>query len=111
MSTIFEVLAEPKRRQILELLRTREHSVGELVEALDLSQPAVSKHLRVLKQAGLVEVQVDAQRRLYTLRAEPLKEVDAWLTAYRRLWEDHFDRLDDYLRTLQSGAAQPPPAA
>ena len=111
MSTIFEVLAEPKRRQILELLRTREHSVGELVEALDLSQPAVSKHLRVLKQAGLVEVQVDAQRRLYTLRAEPLKEVDAWLTAYRRLWEDHFDRLDDYLRTLQSAEAQPPPPA
>jgi DNA-binding transcriptional ArsR family regulator len=85
MSTTFDVLAEPHRRQILDLLRNEERGVGELARALGVSQPAVSKHLRVLRDAGLVEVRVDAQRRLYSLRPEPLREVDAWLAPYRRL--------------------------
>ncbi|MEP7285197.1 MAG: metalloregulator ArsR/SmtB family transcription factor [Chloroflexota bacterium] len=101
MSTIFEVLAEPTRRDILDLLRQRPHLVGELVEQLKLSQPLVSKHLRVLREAGLVEVRQDAQRRWYELRFEPLIELDTWLTAYRQLWEARFDRLDDYLQALQ----------
>jgi DNA-binding transcriptional ArsR family regulator len=89
----FAVLAEPSRRRILDLLRERERSVGELVEDLRLSQPAVSKHLRVLREAGLVGVRVDAQRRLYQLRAEPLVEVDAWLQPYRRFWSARLDAL------------------
>src|SRR4051794_41462138 len=83
---MFEVLAEPNRRRILDLLREEERPVGELVDALGISQPAVSKHLRVLRDAGLVEVRVDAQRRLYRLRPEPLREIDEWLTPYRRAW-------------------------
>ena len=86
MVTTFEVLAEPTRRRILDLLRERERPVGELVEHLALSQPGVSKHLRVLREAGLVEVRHDAQRRFYGLRAEPLVEVDEWLEPYRRFW-------------------------
>jgi DNA-binding transcriptional ArsR family regulator len=89
----FAVLAEPSRRRILDLLRERERSVGELVEDLRLSQPAVSKHLRVLREAGLVGVRVDAQRRLYQLRAEPLVEVDAWVQPYRRFWSARLDAL------------------
>src|SRR2546423_15223194 len=81
----FDVLAEPRRRDILDLLRVRERSVGELVEGVSLSQPGVSKHLRVLREAGLVEVRVDAQRRWYRVRAEPLAEIDAWLAPYRRV--------------------------
>ena len=86
MATAFEVLAEPRRREILDLLRGGECPVGELVTRLTLSQPAVSKHLKVLRDAGLVEVRQDAQRRWYRLRPEPLAEIDAWLTPYRRLW-------------------------
>ena len=93
----FAVLAEPSRRQILDLLRERERSVGELVEQLRLSQPGVSKHLRVLRDAGLVDVRVDAQRRWYHLRAEPLVEVDAWLQPYRRLWSKSLDALEAHL--------------
>jgi DNA-binding transcriptional ArsR family regulator len=89
----FAVLAEPSRRRILDLLRERERSVGELVEDLRLSQSGVSKHLRVLREAGLVGVRVDAQRRLYQLRAEPLVEVDAWLQPYRRFWSARLDAL------------------
>lgn len=89
----FAVLAEPSRRRILDLLRERERSVGELVEDLRLSQPGVSKHLRVLREAGLVGVRVDAQRRLYQLRAEPLVEVDAWVQPYRRFWSARLDAL------------------
>jgi DNA-binding transcriptional ArsR family regulator len=89
----FAVLAEPSRRRILDLLRERERSVGELVEDLRLSQPGVSKHLRVLREAGLVGVRADAQRRLYQLRAEPLVEVDAWLQPYRRFWSARLDAL------------------
>jgi DNA-binding transcriptional ArsR family regulator len=93
----FTVLAEPSRRQILDLLRDRERSVGELVAATQLSQPGVSKHLRVLRDAGLVAVRADAQRRFYGLRPEPLAEVDAWLTPYRRLWSRRLDDLERHL--------------
>lgn len=89
----FAVLAEPTRRSILDLLRDGEQPVGDLVDRLALSQPAVSKHLRVLRDAGLVEVRADAQRRLYPLRPEPRAEVDEWLAPYRRLWTRALDRL------------------
>ncbi|MCX4744521.1 metalloregulator ArsR/SmtB family transcription factor [Kitasatospora sp. NBC_01287] len=91
MTSVFEVLAEPRRRRILELVRGGERSVGELARALAASQPAVSKHLRVLREAGLVEVRVAEQRRLYRLRAEPLRELEQWLAPYRALWEENPD--------------------
>ena len=97
MATTFDVLAEPTRRRILDLLHPGERSVGDLVDRLGLSQPGVSKHLRVLREAGLVEVRPDAQRRLYRIRPEPLADLDAWLAAYRRLWTTHLDRLEDHL--------------
>jgi len=97
----FELLAEPNRRRILDLLRDGERPVGELVNRLSMSQPAVSKHLRVLRDSGLVDVRVDAQRRMYRLRPEPLREVDAWIAPYRRLWEDRLDRLERQLQTMQ----------
>jgi len=90
----FEVLAEPNRRRILELLRDDERSVGDLVERIGISQPGVSKHLRVLREAGLVEVRIDAQRRYYGLRPEPLAEVDTWLEPYRRMWGRKLDALE-----------------
>lgn len=96
-TSTFDVLAEPRRRDILDLLRTRERSVGELVEGVSLSQPGVSKHLRVLRDAGLVEVRVDAQRRWYRVRAEPLAEIDAWLAPYRRFWTRRLDALERHL--------------
>ncbi|SRR5258706_4693038 len=101
MTTIFEALADPTRRRILDLLRERPHLVGELVNQLKISQPLMSKHLRVLREVGLVQVRQDAQRRWYTLRPEPLVEVDTWLTSYRHLWEARLDRLNDYLQELQ----------
>jgi DNA-binding transcriptional ArsR family regulator len=97
MSTVFGVLAEPQRRRILDLVRDSERSVGELVDALSISQPAVSKHLRVLREAGLVEARVDEQRRLYRLRPEPLRELDAWLAPYRQAWDASLDRLETRL--------------
>ncbi len=100
MATTFEVLAEPRRRQILDLLRDGERPVGDLVARLTLSQPAVSKHLKVLRDIGLVEVRQDAQRRLYRLRPEPLAEIDAWLAPYRRLWSDSLDALERRLDTM-----------
>lgn len=93
-----QVLAEPRRVAILELLREGERPVGELVELLQLSQPAVSKHLRVLRDAGLVEARVDAQRRLYRIRPAPLAELDDWLAPYRKLWTTHLDLLEEHLR-------------
>jgi DNA-binding transcriptional ArsR family regulator len=93
----FAVLAEPTRREILDLLRDGERPVGDLVDELGMSQPAVSKHLRVLRDAGLVEVRADAQRRLYRLRPDPLAEVDAWLAPYRRLWTRSLDALGQHL--------------
>jgi DNA-binding transcriptional ArsR family regulator len=95
--TTFELVAEPTRRTILDLLREGERSVGQLVEHLGLSQPGVSKHLRMLREAGLVEVRRDAQRRWYALRAEPLTEIDAWLEPYRRLWAGRLDALERHL--------------
>jgi DNA-binding transcriptional ArsR family regulator len=95
--TAFTVLAEPHRRRILDLLRDGERPVGELVDALSVSQPAVSKHLRVLREAGVVDVRVDAQRRLYRLRPEPLRELDLWLAPYRVLWNESLDRLERHL--------------
>jgi len=92
-----QVLAEPRRLAILDLLRDGERPVGELVHRLGVSQPAVSEHLRVLKDAGLVEARVEAQRRLYRIRAEPLAELDDWLASYRQLWTTHLDRLEDHL--------------
>jgi DNA-binding transcriptional ArsR family regulator len=97
MASTFEVLAEPTRRRILDLLRDGERSVGELVDRLTLSQPGVSKHLRVLRDAGLVQVRVEAQRRWYGLRPEPLTEIDDWLEPYRRLWAQHLDALERHL--------------
>lgn len=97
-----QVLAEPRRVAILDLLRDGERPVGDLVEALNLSQPAVSKHLRVLRDAGLVESRVDAQRRLYRIRPEPLAELDDWLAPYRKLWSTHLDRLEEHLNQRRS---------
>jgi DNA-binding transcriptional ArsR family regulator len=92
-----QVLAEPRRLEIIDLLRDGERPVGELVDRLGVSQPAVSKHLRVLKDAGLVEARAEAQRRLYRIRPEPLAELDDWLASYRQLWTTHLDRLEDHL--------------
>jgi DNA-binding transcriptional ArsR family regulator len=95
--TAVEALAQPTRRQILDLLREAERPVGDLVERLDMSQPAVSKHLRVLREVGLVGVRADAQRRLYRVRPEPLAELDAWLAPYRALWSRSLDALERHL--------------
>ena len=100
MASTFEVLGEPRRREILDLLRERERPVGELVERRELTQPAVSKHRKVLRESGLVEVRQDAQRRWYRLRAEPLAEVDAWLAPYRALWESRLDALERHLDAM-----------
>ena len=97
MESAFTILAEPNRRAILGLLLTAERSVGELEAQLDLSQPSVSKHLKVLKDAGFVEARVDAQRRVYRLRPEPLQEIDDWLIPYRRFWSKHVDALEAHL--------------
>ena len=97
MATIFEVIAEPNRRAILGLLVSSEQSVGDIERRLRMPQPSVSKHLRVLREAGLVEAEVDAQRRLYRLKPESLKEVDAWLAQFRRFWSKHVDALERHL--------------
>jgi DNA-binding transcriptional ArsR family regulator len=96
-----EVLAEPSRRRLLDLLRQGERPVGELVGHMALTQPAVSKHLKVLRDAGLVEVRSDAQRRLYRIRTEPLAELDAWLEPYRALWTQRLDDLERHLDKKQ----------
>ena|SRR5437764_14121008 len=93
----FDVLAEPNRRRILDLLREKERPVGDLVSALRVSQPAVSKHLRVLRDAGFVEVRPDAQRRLYRVRPEPLREIADWLEPYRAMWSSRLDDLERHL--------------
>jgi DNA-binding transcriptional ArsR family regulator len=96
-ATTFDVLAEPTRRRILDMVRDHERSVGDLVKTLSVSQPGVSKHLRVLREAGLVDVRHDAQRRLYRLNPEPLEEVDVWLAPYRRYWAGRLDALERHL--------------
>ncbi|WP_203856593.1 ArsR/SmtB family transcription factor [Plantactinospora mayteni] len=100
MATPFEVLAEPVRRHILDLLRERPRSVGELTEQLGLTQPGTSKHLRVLRDAGLVRVRPEAQRRWYELCPEPLAELDAWLAPYRWMWSGRLDVLERHLNTM-----------
>jgi DNA-binding transcriptional ArsR family regulator len=97
---LFEVVAEPNRRRILDLLLTREQPVGDLVAALSVSQPAVSKHLRVLRDAGLVDARVDGQRRLYRVRAEPLSTIDEWLAPYRALWTASLDNLERHIDAM-----------
>lgn len=97
MQSIFDVLADPTRRAILGLLIDTERSVGDLERRLRLPQPTVSKHLRVLRDAGFVEATVDAQRRLYRIAPEPLRELDGWLTPFRRLWHTHVDALERHL--------------
>ena len=97
LESVFEIIAEPNRRAILTLLVSSEQSVGEIERQLRMPQPTVSKHLRVLREAGFVESTVDAQRRLYRLNPEPLKEVDAWLAPFRRFWSAHLDALERHL--------------
>jgi DNA-binding transcriptional ArsR family regulator len=97
MESAFAIIAEPNRRAILSLLASSERSVGEIEHKLRMPQPSVSKHLRVLRKAGLVEARVDAQRRVYRIRHEPLMEVDAWLVPFRRFWSAHVDALERHL--------------
>jgi DNA-binding transcriptional ArsR family regulator len=107
----FEVLADPTRRRLIQALRTGEHSVNDLVKVVDINQPGVSKQLRVLHDAGFVQVRPDKQRRLYSLRGEPFREIDSWIDDYRHLWEGRIDRLSAQLnaRTKRKREAQPQP--
>ena len=102
LESVFEIIAEPNRRAILTLLISSQQSVGEIERHLRLPQPAVSKHLRVLRDAGFVEATVDAQRRLYRLKPESLREVDAWLAPFRQLWTAHVDALEHYLDRMDT---------
>jgi DNA-binding transcriptional ArsR family regulator len=104
MESVFEIIAEPNRRAILSLLVSSQQSVGEIERQLRMPQPAVSKHLRVLRDAGFVESTVDAQRRLYRLKPEPLQQMDAWLAQFRRFWPAHVDALERHLDRVD-----PPP--
>jgi DNA-binding transcriptional ArsR family regulator len=101
MITIFDAVADPTRRQILDLLRKRPHTVNELVEVLKISQPGVSKQLKVLRDVGLVEVRQDAQKHWYELRPAPLAEVSMWLDKYQQLLEERYERLDQVLQRLK----------
>src|SRR5579875_4069449 len=110
VESVFEIIAEPNRRAILSLLVSSQQSVGEIERQLRMSQPTVSKHLRVLRDAGFVESTVDAQRRLYRLRPEPFQEVDDWLAQFRRFWSHHVDALERHLdRMEQSKRTKVPP--
>lgn len=106
MESVFAVIAEPNRRAILGLLVASEQTVGDIERQLRMSQPTVSKHLRVMREAGVVESTVDAQRRVYRLRPEPLQELDTWLSPFRRLWSKHLDALERHLDRID-----PPPTA
>jgi DNA-binding transcriptional ArsR family regulator len=97
VQTAFEIIAEPNRRAILSLLASSQQTVGEIERRLRMPQPTVSKHLRVLREAGFVESTVDAQRRLYQLKPEPLREIDVWLAQFRRFWSAHVDALERHL--------------
>jgi DNA-binding transcriptional ArsR family regulator len=103
MESVFEIIAEPNRRAILSLLVSSQQSVGEIESQLRMSQPTVSKHLRVLREAGFVESTVDAQRRLYRLKPQPFQEVDAWLAQFRRFWSAHVDALERHLDRMDQG--------
>src|SRR5579883_422620 len=100
MESAFEIVAEPNRRAILALLGSSQQSVGEIERRLGMTQPTVSKHLRVLREAGFVEATVDAQRRLYRLKPEPFRELDAWLAPFRRFWSVHVDALERHLNRM-----------
>src|SRR4051812_34550576 len=108
VESVFEIIAEPNRRAILSLLVASEQSVGEIERELRMSQPTVSKHLRVLRDAGFVESTVDAQRRVYRLRPEPLQEVDDWLAPFRRFWSAHVDALERHLDRMEQSTATKP---
>ena len=101
MKTLWTALTEPNRVHIVELLRDGPLTVGEITQRLGLQQPQVSKHLKVLSEAAIVEVQPQANRRIYKLRREPFQELESWLHSFRRLWEERFDRLDDYLLEMR----------
>ncbi len=101
MESVFEIIAEPNRRAILSLLAISQQSVGEIERHLRMPQPAVSKHLKVLRDAGFVEATVDAQRRLYRLKPEPLQEIDTWLDQFRRFWSAHVDALERHLDRME----------
>jgi DNA-binding transcriptional ArsR family regulator len=105
MESVFEIIAEPNRRAILGLLVSKQQSVGEIEHQLRMSQPSVSKHLRVLREAGFVESRVDAQRRLYRLKPEPLQELDAWLAPFRRFWSAHLDALERHLDRMEQSTS------
>ena len=107
MTTTFEVLAEDGRRRILDLLVEGERPVGDLVRLLSLSQPTVSKHLKALRGAGLVEARIDAQRRIYRVSPEPLREVDEWLAPYRRQWATHLNALERHLQIMEGADEEP----
>jgi DNA-binding transcriptional ArsR family regulator len=102
VDSVFEIIAEPNRRAILSMLVMSEQSVGDIERQLRMPQPTVSKHLRVLREAGFVDCTVDAQRRVYRLRPEPLQEVDAWLTPFRQFWSAHVDALERHLDRMKS---------
>jgi DNA-binding transcriptional ArsR family regulator len=106
MESVFEVIAEPNRRAILSLLVSSERSVGEIERQLGMTQPMVSKHLRVLRDAGFVESTVDAQRRLYRLKPEPLQQLDEWLAPFRRFWSAHVDALERHLDRMERSTAK-----
>jgi DNA-binding transcriptional ArsR family regulator len=105
VESVFEIIAEPNRRAILTLLVESQQSVGEIERQLSMSQPTVSKHLRVLREAGFVESTVDAQRRLYRLKPEPLQEIDAWLAQFRRFWSVHVDALERHLDRMDKSTS------
>jgi DNA-binding transcriptional ArsR family regulator len=106
VESVFDIIAEPNRRAILSLLVGSEQSVGEIERQLGMAQPTVSKHLRVLREAGFVESTVDAQRRLYRLKPEPLQELDAWLAPFRRFWSAHVDALERYLDRMDQSSVE-----
>jgi DNA-binding transcriptional ArsR family regulator len=108
VESVFEIIAEPNRRAILSLLVSSEQSVGEIERQLRMTQPTVSKHLRVLREAGFVESTVDAQRRLYRLKPEPFQELDDWLAQFRRFWSSHVDALERYLDRMDSSTPKKP---
>ncbi len=108
VESVFEIIAEPNRRAILRLLVSAQQSVGQIERQLQMPQPTVSKHLRVLREAGFVESTVDAQRRLYRLRPEPLQELDAWLVPFRRFWSAHVDALEQHLDRMDASLSPIP---
>jgi DNA-binding transcriptional ArsR family regulator len=107
MRLVFEVIAEPNRRRILDLLMEEDRPVGDLVEAMHVSQPAVSKHLKILRDAGLVESRTEAQRRIYRVRTEPLRDVDEWLRPYRQQWASTLNALERHLEIMEDNGSEP----